>query len=409
LIELSNYPTVGGVPIHVLVAGGGIGGLALAHGLHRAGVSVAVYERDASPLVRRQGYRIHIDADGGAALRHCLPDPLFRLYLATSNRASSTPRISGVDHRLRELFAMDVGDPDADPATAHTAVNRQTLRQILLTGLDGIVRYGHEVAGADQDGHGVTLHFAGGGTARGDVLVAADGVGSVLRDRILPQAAPVDTGVRVVYGRTTLTPERLGWIPERFFHGFTSVVGPGGRSMAVGAMRQRRPVAEATAELVPGAPIDPFADYLMWAMVAPGPEFPLDDEALLRAAPDALAQIALDLADGWHPALRRVIAEADIPSCFPIAVRTCLEVPEPPAGAVTLLGDAIHPMTPAAGAGANTALRDAALLTDQLAAVDAGEQDTGAALGSYAEQMRRYATAAVRLSLRNAQLEHLLP
>jgi salicylate hydroxylase len=112
LIELSNYPTVGGVPIHVLVAGGGIGGLALAHGLHRAGVSVAVYERDASPLVRRQGYRIHIDADGGAALRHCLPDPLFRLYLATSNRASSTPRISGVDHRLRELFAMDVGDPE---------------------------------------------------------------------------------------------------------------------------------------------------------------------------------------------------------------------------------------------------------------------------------------------------------
>ncbi|MFG2833009.1 FAD-dependent oxidoreductase [Streptomyces sp. NPDC048434] len=69
------------------------------------------------------------------------------------------------------------------------------------------------------------------------------------------------------------------------------------------------------------------------------------------------------------------------------------------AGRVTLLGDAIHPMSPAGGTGANTALRDAAVLADKLTAV---RRPAGpvSAVAAYETEMRRYGFAAVAESLR---------
>lgn len=77
--------------MHVLIAGAGVGGLCLANGLRAAGVRVSVFERDHDLAVRNQGYRIHIDEDGGAALRHCLPENLYRLYLGHLGGARRRP------------------------------------------------------------------------------------------------------------------------------------------------------------------------------------------------------------------------------------------------------------------------------------------------------------------------------
>jgi 2-polyprenyl-6-methoxyphenol hydroxylase-like FAD-dependent oxidoreductase len=54
---------------HVVVIGGGIGGLCLAQGLRKAGVPVSVYERDRTPTSRLQGYRIHVSPRGAGSLR----------------------------------------------------------------------------------------------------------------------------------------------------------------------------------------------------------------------------------------------------------------------------------------------------------------------------------------------------
>lgn len=62
--------------MHVLIAGGGIGGLCLAQALRANGVSAAVYERDSSPAGRAEGYRLHINPAGARSLRACLPAPL---------------------------------------------------------------------------------------------------------------------------------------------------------------------------------------------------------------------------------------------------------------------------------------------------------------------------------------------
>ena len=68
----------------VAVAGAGVGGLCLAQGLLKAGLEVAVYERDQALDAGGQGYRLHLDA--APALRACLPPDLYELCVATSGR-----------------------------------------------------------------------------------------------------------------------------------------------------------------------------------------------------------------------------------------------------------------------------------------------------------------------------------
>lgn len=72
--------------LKAIVAGGGIGGLTLAQGLRKAGVDVALYERDRTRSDRLQGYRIHINPTGDQALRECLTPTLYQAYVDATGR-----------------------------------------------------------------------------------------------------------------------------------------------------------------------------------------------------------------------------------------------------------------------------------------------------------------------------------
>ena len=104
----------------------------------------------------------------------------------------------------------------------------------------------------------------------------------------------------------------------------------------------------------------------------------------------------------WHPAVRDLMAAADPTAAFPVTLRSCTRIDPWPTGRVTLLGDAVHPMTPAAGAGANTALRDAAGLTRALVAVRDGTA-LREALAAHEADMISYGAGIVAESLRNAE------
>ena len=54
--------------LHVMIIGAGTGGLCLAHGLKRAGISVRVYERDRTRRDGLQGYRVGISPAGSYVL-----------------------------------------------------------------------------------------------------------------------------------------------------------------------------------------------------------------------------------------------------------------------------------------------------------------------------------------------------
>jgi len=167
--------------LRVAVAGGGLGGLCLAQGLLKAGVDVTVYERDADLAVRRQGYRLHVDARAGRALEQCLPPEHFAVFRATCGDAST--RLTVMSERLRVLSEQGSTGSGADPyapATLSTSVNRQTLREVLAAGLDGRLVFGSELVRYEAGQDGVRLHFAGGRQAEADLLVGADGVNSAV-------------------------------------------------------------------------------------------------------------------------------------------------------------------------------------------------------------------------------------
>jgi hypothetical protein len=83
--------------------------------LRKAGVEVAVYERDAGLAVRTQGHRIHIDSRGEQALRECLPPNLYDLFLVTRGQPSKgITMYSAVDGQLKEEITQPFPEGGSD-------------------------------------------------------------------------------------------------------------------------------------------------------------------------------------------------------------------------------------------------------------------------------------------------------
>jgi 2-polyprenyl-6-methoxyphenol hydroxylase-like FAD-dependent oxidoreductase len=119
--------------LHVLIAGGGLSGLALAQGLIKDGHTCEVFERDADDT-RKIGYYLHMNADGGEALRRCLPEDLFELYAQTSRRTYDRRESVVLDDQLNELSSQPHLGPPNEGERPHTGVHRRTLRTILRAG-----------------------------------------------------------------------------------------------------------------------------------------------------------------------------------------------------------------------------------------------------------------------------------
>lgn len=397
----------------VLIIGGGIGGLCLAQGLKRAGVDVAVFERNRARTDWLQGYRIHISPHGSRSLHECLPAELWEAFVAAAGSPSGG--FGFLTEQLRQLLFMEsdlLGASGTDPVNGHHAISRITLRQVLLSGMDDVVQFDREFTGYSLEPDGrVTASFADGSSATGDLLVAADGANSRVRGQYLPSARRIDTGVRNVVGKLPLNEETRSWLPARLTESVNNIMAPGPSSMFVAlweASRQRQVALPAgiggndeAAELRPGMLFDNTRDYLFWGYIARREAYPAG--ALERADGVELRDVVGSMIRGWHPGLRRLVAESDASTVAPVIIRSMGPVSAWPTTNVTLLGDAIHNMTPMAGIGANTALRDAALLCRRLVAVDRGEAELLPAIHEYETAMLDYGFAAVRLSLRNAR------
>jgi 2-polyprenyl-6-methoxyphenol hydroxylase-like FAD-dependent oxidoreductase len=172
--------------MHVIIAGGGLSGLALAHGLIKDGHTVTVLERD-NDLNARAGYYLTLNDFGGQALRRCLPDDLFALYQRASRRTPQRRASIVMTPGLQEISSQPSMALSSDPEFPDTGIHRRTLRQILSARLDGVMRLGTRALSYVEDADGVTVTCDDGSTVRGDILVAADGVRSVIRDQRLPQ------------------------------------------------------------------------------------------------------------------------------------------------------------------------------------------------------------------------------
>lgn len=376
-----------GTAVSVIIIGAGLGGLSLAHGLRRAGIPCQVYERDESAGARKQGYRLHIGGVGDAALSEVLPPELHELFRATAGRA--LPHTNVYDDQLRLLTRLE------DEGT-HLNINRFTLRQILLHGQE--VAYGKRFTHHETDEDGVTAHFADGTSARGSLLVGADGVHSPVRRQHLPHAEVVDAGLVHLYGRIPLTPETRALFEPEMFAVFSMMVGPDRTMAGFAPVDYPEPVADAGARLVPGLELRDDEPYMTCSVGARWEVVGHTEAELAAMTPGELQEVALGLVDGWHPLARAMVEHWDVPATFPQPIRTSVPIGPWEPSRVTLVGDAIHAMSPAGGAGANTALRDGAVLASALA----GAPLLGA-VAAYESAMVGYGFDAVRESAENGR------
>jgi 2-polyprenyl-6-methoxyphenol hydroxylase-like FAD-dependent oxidoreductase len=211
-------------PLHVIIIGAGYGGPTLAHGLRRAGVSFAVYEKQRSRTDGLYGYRVGIDPAGNRALKECLPPELFETFLATCAR---TPRYFNVLTEKKKKTAAIPLRGDADLINSERSVSRQTLRQLLLTGLTDQVHFGKQFTHYEQRPDGtVTAFFADGSSATGDVLVAADGAHSAVRAQYLPHAVLKPAGIITIGAKVPMSRPALELLPREAQQGLSLVFAP---------------------------------------------------------------------------------------------------------------------------------------------------------------------------------------
>ena len=384
----------------VLVIGGGTGGLALAHGLKRAGIGVTVFERDAVRTDGLHGYRVGIDPDGSRALHALLPKDLYDTFVAT--KARDPKYFNMLTEDLKEVLSMEI-PASTDPVESEKSISRMTLRQVLLTGLDDIVEFGKEFTRFEQHGEQVTAYFADGTSATGDLLVAADGSGSRVRRQYLPQAKTEETGIVAIAGKLPITAESAKLVPPKVFEGISIVTAPRGFACILHVMEfqwdrdghVKSGIGGNTEELIrrwPGLQFDNTRDYINWGLSATRDKLPAN---IMELSGRELIKVALDVTPGWHPNLRRLFELTDPGTCFPVNIWTSVPLDPWKTTNVTLLGDAIHTMTPGRGVGANTALRDAVNLCRALIDVRDGRRELIPAVNEYEAKMIEYGFDAV--------------
>jgi 2-polyprenyl-6-methoxyphenol hydroxylase-like FAD-dependent oxidoreductase len=302
-----------------LIVGAGIGGLAAGLALGRAGWNIRIVERAASP--RELGFALLLAPNAVDALGELgVAD---RIVAAAASPTSAEVRRP--DGRL--LRRIDVSDSQL----AIGGVPKVALRQVVHgTLLDAV---GHEPltlgaaasSFAIEDG-GVSLRLANGETLRGDVLIGADGVGSVVRRALHPgEPPPRASGLRALRGVVSGTSRHLGGLGAILYLG---------RGLESGVVRAADDVV-----------------YFYVSLAGNRGDVPAD--------PAGLFEYCLATLDDRFRAIARPARAEDL-RVDDLADRDPL--PHWGSGPVTLLGDAAHPLLPQTGQGAAQALEDAVAL-----------------------------------------------
>ncbi len=341
------------------IVGAGIGGLAAALALLRAGLSVRVYEQ--APQLGEIGAGVQTTPNGAKALR--------ALGLEDEMRRGGT-RTTGKTNRLwntgQSSPFMTLADrADEQYGAPYLTFHRADLHGILLRAVQALdptaVHLNKQFASLDQDGTGVDLRFAEGTHDRVSLLIGADGIHSKVRQHLFGFDNAEFTGCMAWRG--LIEAERIRGVADL-----------AGGSMWLGP----------TAHVVT-YPVRHGALLNFIGMVD------RDDWRAESWTEAGTTEECLADFEGWHPDIRAHVRHIAIPYKWALRVRAPL--PQWTVGRVTLLGDACHSTLPFLSQGANMALEDAVVLGRCLAREEAPE----AALRRY-EALRRGRTTRITQS-----------
>lgn len=365
--------------MRVVVCGGGLGGLVLAHAL-REHADVVVLERDAA-AADTGGYRIALTAEAVAVLERHLPPRLLRRIREVSDGASTFSQFTIANAQLRPIVIAQ--EPEGRD---RMLCQRRVLRTLLAEGLGGQVRFAATVASAEgmERGGVVTLHD--GTRVEGDLVVAAEGARSATVRSVAHAETSQDLGLIGIAGSTPFSSG--GRFPRFLDRGPALAFDHRGVGMFLSlASRGITDVPPALAEAV-GPP------SVVWGLIVR--RSLIDDP--LDASPQHLLASVLEQLTGWHPWMQEQITASDPDRTAAFAFRAApLDAPRfpwPPSR-VTAVGDAVHAMPPTGGRAGSTAIRSAGALADALLATT----DIDRAIADYQRRVDDWAVPAIRESL----------
>ncbi len=319
-------------PLRIGIVGAGIGGLAAACALRAAGHDVQVFEQSRQFL--RVGADINLTPNAVRALDGLAPG------IGDAVRASA----ARPTHRISRLW--DSGEETSRLAMGDTAEQQYGAPQLTIHRADLLaalaeafpqerVHFGKRAQAIEQDrSQGeVAIRFADDSEVRRlDLLVGADGIHSVVRAALFGHEQPRFTGV--VAFRAVVPTARLGGVPD--LGAFTKWWGPTPESQIV------------------TFPLNQGRDTFIFATTAQDSWH--EESWTTPGSVDELRAVYRD----FHPHARALLDACD--AVLKTALYERDPLPEWSQGAITLLGDACHPMMPFMAQGAGSAIEDAVVL-----------------------------------------------
>ena len=362
----NNFVVRTGERLTAAVIGGGIGGLAAAAALTRAGIEASVYEQ--APALGEVGAGVLIGPNGVRLLH--------RLGLASAiDEVGGWVGEGSTYYRHDGTRVAPVMTTDSAGWAAMYGMHRADLVDVLSRAIPaGRVHPGHRAVSFDQSsayGRGTPrprVSFENGAVAEADLVIAADGIHSTLRRFVTGQSTPVFSG-SVAY-RGVLDSARVPDWPARVFQVWMGR----GRHIIVFPVRAGRML-----NFVCFVPAD---GEMRESWSAPG------DPDALRAA-----------FEGFAAPVTGLLGQIDSTFWWGLYDREPLA--EWTSGRLALLGDAAHPMLPHLGQGANQSIEDAFALAAVLK--DATAADVPGALRRYAQVRRRRTDVVQANSRRNGE------
>ncbi|KAI0439971.1 FAD/NAD(P)-binding domain-containing protein [Xylaria telfairii] len=368
--------------MHVLIVGAGLGGLCLSQCLRKQGISFEVFERDENEDSRPQGWAIAIHTildDLAASFPSDMPD----LKSSTNHLAPlNLPVQLSLYYPGRE---GRLGMQDS-PEMPIIRAERRRLRNWLATNIP--VQWGKHVTSIQYDEEGASVFFKDGTSAKGDILVGADGINSVVREQLLKR--PGSELLKLVplaniVGELDLSGEAFKRQLE-LGHSAYIFLGPDMSFWNFGGVHHVYP--------------DGVSGHHYWMFMQPDPNVEHDSHWLHKATQQEKLDYVLQHVAQVPPKFQEIFKLTPVDRIKKdLHIWRDLELSELPAGRIVLMGDAAHAMTPFRGEGGFHTFIDAMKLSKILGELDIRNSvAVEAAMSQYNAEMLARGSEAVRNS-----------